>query len=173
MLKVKFILIFLIFSFINSKSYAEDVSNKIANQTGTCYVLSCITRLELYFSQAKNLIPNEDISFNRKMQESALKVSIPYLNNIREKTKKTCPLSKESWDKFYSLQAEQVAMNFETNSVAFDTYVCVRDLVHKGVIYPPGDNIKDMPAEQRKVFLENLPEDQRKLMLKEMEKLSN
>ena len=71
--------------------------------------------------------------------------------NIRNAAWGGYPLNQD-WDQFYSGQVEIANKNYETNNVFFDTFVCVRDLVAIGVIYPIPKDPSKIPPEQMSIM---------------------
>ena len=63
-------------------AFAKDVSSEIKTQNSGL-ILGCITRLDLYAANAKDLVENPNQNFARVGAEPYLKVAIPYRENVR------------------------------------------------------------------------------------------
>ena len=130
-------------------AFAKDVSNEIKTQNSGL-ILGCITRLDLYAANAKDLVENPDQNFARTGGETYLKVAIPYRENIRNAAWAAYPI--RDWEAFFEQQSTLVNMNYQTNNVFFDTMTCVQDLMLYGVMYPKNLNPDEIPAEQKAII---------------------
>jgi hypothetical protein len=127
-------------------AFAKDVSNEIKTQNSGL-ILGCITRLDLYAANAKDLVENQNLAL---AGETYLKVAIPYRENIRNAAWAAYPT--QDWEAFLEQQSTLVNMNYQTNNVYFDTMTCVQDLMLYGVMYPKNLNPDEMPAEQKAII---------------------
>jgi len=127
-------------------AFAKDVSNEIKTQNSGL-ILGCITGLDLYAANAKDLVENQNLA---RAGETYLKVAIPYRENIRNAAWAAYPT--QDWEAFFEQQSTLVNMNYQTNNVFFDTMTCVQDLMLYGVMYPKNLNPDEMPAEQKAII---------------------
>ena len=139
--------------FFFKTSYGKDVSNEITvSQSGL--VVGCIVRLDMYAANTLNLFEMPDPNFQSNMVINALKVSMPYMQNVLDAAWEKYPIN--DWDSFYSAQINQVNLHYETRNVFFDTFTCVRDLSRLGIIYPLVEDMAKMPPEQKKILMDQI-----------------
>ena len=151
-----FFILFLVTFFIDTNVSAKDISSEITvAESGA--ILGCLTRFEIYASNSKNIFPNEDPNFTKKMVAGSLKISVPYIENIKNAAWEKYPI--KNWDAFYAQQVGEVKDSYQTNNVFFDTMNCVQDLLLYGAMYPKegrviSEGTGEMPPEQQKIMME-------------------
>lgn len=96
-----------------------------------------------------------DPNFQKTLVQNALEVSMPYKENVYNAAWQAYPANND-WNAFYDQQMGLIDMNYKTNNVFFDTFVCVRDLIHFGVIYPLPEDPSKMPPEQVEIMMEQM-----------------